>query len=141
MIKNFTIFKNKFHLCGSNISKSLNALQLSGKKTSEEQLSGKKTSEEQLSGKKTCDEHFYYSECIKYDRLFHKPKRLNSVHVKNIECKKNVRSYDGDIYYISGFKLIKIRPLLSFGLLASMPINEDKLATAGSFKICAAKFC
>ena len=35
----------------------------------------------------------------------------------------------------SGFRLIRMRPLLSVVLVPSTPMNDDKLSTAGSFKI------
>ena len=35
----------------------------------------------------------------------------------------------------SGFKLIWMRPLLSVVFVPSMPMNDDRLSTAGSFRI------
>ena len=41
----------------------------------------------------------------------------------------------------SGFRLMRIRPLLSVTLVPSTPMNEDRLSTAGSCRITAASAC
>ena len=41
----------------------------------------------------------------------------------------------------SGFRVMRIRPLLMVTLVPSTPMNEDRLSTAGSFRITAARAC
>ena len=41
----------------------------------------------------------------------------------------------------SGLRLIWMRPLLSVVLVPSMPMKEDRLSTAGSFRITLASAC
>ena len=41
----------------------------------------------------------------------------------------------------SGFRLIWIRPLLIVVFVPSIPMNEERLATAGSFRISFARAC
>ena len=41
----------------------------------------------------------------------------------------------------SGFRLIRMRPLFSVVLVPSMPMNEDRLSTAGSFRMILASCC
>ena len=41
----------------------------------------------------------------------------------------------------SGLRLMRIRPLLTETLVPSTPMNEDRLSTAGSFRITAARAC
>ena len=40
-----------------------------------------------------------------------------------------------------GFRLIRIRPAFSVVLVPSTPMNEDRLSTAGSFRIASASAC
>ena len=42
---------------------------------------------------------------------------------------------------LRGFRLINRRPLLSVMLLPSVPMNEDRLTTSGSFRMAAASAC
>ncbi len=41
----------------------------------------------------------------------------------------------------SGFRLIWMRPLLSVVFVPSTPMNDDRLSTAGSFRITRASAC
>jgi len=41
----------------------------------------------------------------------------------------------------SGFRLMRIRPLLTVTFVPSTPMNEDRLSTAGSFRISEASAC
>jgi len=43
--------------------------------------------------------------------------------------------------WASGFRLMRIRPLLTVTLVPSTPMNDDRLSTAGSFRITAARAC
>ena len=46
-----------------------------------------------------------------------------------------------DLALFSGLRLIWMRPLLSVVLVPSIPMNDDRLSTAGSFRITVASAC
>ena len=50
-------------------------------------------------------------------------------------CKRRMTSLALILRSSSGFRLIRMRPLFSVVLVPSIPINEDRLSTAGSFKM------
>ncbi len=46
-----------------------------------------------------------------------------------------------DLRWLYGFKLIRMRPLLSVVLVPSTPMKDDRLSTSGSFRMALASFC
>ena len=56
-------------------------------------------------------------------------------------CKRRITSLALILRSSSGFRLIWMRPLFSVVLVPSMPMNEDRLSTAGSFRIILASAC
>ncbi len=62
-------------------------------------------------------------------------KRVMPATCSNAGCRRRITSLAEPSRWLSGFRLISTRPLLSVVLVPSMPMNDDRLSTAGSFRI------
>ncbi len=56
-------------------------------------------------------------------------------------CSRRMMSDADPLRCFRGFRLIWIRPLLMVALVPSMPMNDERLSTAGSFRITLANSC
>ena len=59
----------------------------------------------------------------------------------SLGCRRVITSVALILRTSSGFRLIRMRPLLSVVLVPSTPMNEDRLSTAGSCRITCVSCC